>query len=325
MENNDNNIPEEVLKNYLPITDGSLPLESASNPTHGEDAEAKIANPRGVLPKHSPASVLSDSGKGVAREFTEGEGGDINQPILEREGLRAAIDGLLFVHNRALPMNKLAELLDLTEDDTYQLVSERRRTMEQDSQSGLQIIINDDGVQMATKACISSYIQRLDGQKLVNLTLPALETLSVIAFKQPITKAEISAIRGVNCDGVVSNLLEKKLLYVSGEKPVIGRPRMYSTTQDFLFYFGMKSLDELPVPETDFQGDIPQHPELNPNDFPGSLSEIPEDAVNSLPEVFDGDNFCPKEPDEGCVTPESVDAPPIGGNDALKPFEGDPD
>jgi len=165
--------------------------------------------------------------------------------------LAAALEGLLFVHNRPISFDHLSELLGIEKPQIEALVFERKKVFDEDPARGLQIIINEEGVQLATKASISSIIQRLEGQKLVSLSLPALETLSVIAYKQPITKAEVEAIRGVNCDGVISTLLEKKLIYVSGEKQVLGRPRLYSTTQDFLYYFGMKSLKELPNPSPD--------------------------------------------------------------------------
>jgi segregation and condensation protein B len=167
------------------------------------------------------------------------------------ETLCAALDGLLLVQNKPVSVEKLAAVMGISIEKVNEVVQTRKRAYEEDDKSGLQIAVLENGVQLATKARISTFIQRLDGQKLVSLSLPALETLSVIAFKQPITKAEIDAIRGVNCDGVVSNLLEKKLIYVSGEKQVLGKPRLYSTTQDFLYYFGMKSLKELPVPSVD--------------------------------------------------------------------------
>lgn len=163
----------------------------------------------------------------------------------------ASIDALLLVQNKPISFQKLSEVLDLPAEKTKELVKARKQAYDEDNTNGLQIAILENGVQLATKAKVSKFIQRLDGQKMVSLSLPALETLSVIAFKQPITKAEIDAIRGVNCDGVISTLLEKKLIYISGEKQVIGKPRLYSTTQDFLYYFGMKSIKELPIPSLD--------------------------------------------------------------------------
>lgn len=207
----------------------------------------------------------------------------------EKLNLAAALDGLLFVHNRPIPFDRLGELLNLSQEEIEALVLKRKQCLDADPDRGLQIIITESGVQMATKACISQVIQRLEGQKLVSLSLPALEALSVIAFKQPITKAEIEAIRGVNCDGVITTLLEKKLVYVSGEKPVIGRPRLYSTTQDFLYYFGMKTLRELPVPALDIPdgailGPLPTAEEIAET-VPGSVpGTIPGSVSGSIPE-----------------------------------------
>ncbi|GAB4269514.1 MAG: hypothetical protein Kow0029_05540 [Candidatus Rifleibacteriota bacterium] len=176
---------------------------------------------------------------------------EVSRPEPEFNVLCAALDGLLLIHNKPLSLEKLAALLQISVARAEEVVKARKEAYENDPKSGLQIVVLENGIQLATKARISEFIQRLDGQKLVSLSLPALETLAVIAFKQPITKAEIDAIRGVNCDGVISNLLEKKLIYVSGEKQVLGRPRLYSTTQDFLYYFGMQSLKELPLPSLD--------------------------------------------------------------------------
>jgi segregation and condensation protein B len=208
--------------------------------------------------------------------------GAVVSPFPENVSPLAALEGLLFVHNRPLSFDRLADLLGVDVDDIEPLIISLKGRLDADPLRGLQVIVNEDGVQLATKACISQVIQRLEGQKLVSLSLPALETLSVIAYKQPLTRAEIEAIRGVNCDGVISTLLEKKLIYVSGEKPVIGRPRLYSTTQDFLYYFGMKSLKELPNPSID----------------------LPEQAMEQNPVL-------PETPDLGFITPENE---PTEGN-----------
>lgn len=210
------------------------------------------------------------------------------EPVEEHsfELLCAALDGLLLVQNKPISLEKLAAVLSVTPEKVADIVQARKKAYDEDETSGLQIAILENGVQLATKARISQFIQRLDGQKLVSLSLPALETLSVIAFKQPITRAEIDAIRGVNCDGVISTLLEKKLIYVSGEKPVLGKPRLYSTTQDFLYYFGMKSLKELPVPSLD----IPE--QLTPE---GQREEALRDQKASEKEFNDSQGLVPIE------------------------------
>ncbi len=215
--------------------------------------------------------------------------------VSDYDTLCAALDGLLLVHNKPITYEKLSEVLGISMEATEQLVLARKKDYEQNPKCGLQIAILENGIELATKAKISNFIQKLDGQKLVSLSLPALETLSVIAFKQPITKAEIDAIRGVNSDGVVSTLLEKKLIYISGEKKqAVGRPRLYSTTQDFLYYFGMNSLKELPVPSIDVndalvqeaqkQDSLNQQKEIE-KDFNTSQGFLPIDENNDVGEV----------------------------------------
>lgn len=220
---------------------------------------------------------------------------------LDPELLGAALDGLLLVQNRPISLEKLAEVLSISLEIVEELVLTRKKAYEEDEKSGLQIAILENGVQLATKAKVSQFIQRLDGQKLVSLSLPALETLSVIAFKQPITKAEIDAIRGVNCDGVVSTLLEKKLIYVSGEKQVLGKPRLYSTTQDFLYYFGMKSLKELPVPSID----IPE--QLTPE---GQKAEQSGEQLQVEKDFNDSQGLMPIAEDKSDNSQQSDDSEP---------------
>lgn len=218
-------------------------------------------------------------------------------PAPDFDLLCAALDGLLLVQNKPISIEKLAAVLAITPELATEVVQARRKAYEEDVKSGLQIAILENGVQLATKARISGFIQRLDGQKLVSLSLPALETLAVIAFKQPITRAEVDAIRGVSCDGVISNLLEKKLIYVSGEKPVLGRPRLYSTTQDFLYYFGMKSLKELPVPSVD----IPE--QLTPE---GQREDAMRDQKASEKEFNDSQGLMPIEDNSADSVPSQT-------------------
>ena len=230
-------------------------------------------------------------------------------PRPDRNTLLAALQGLLFVHHNPIPTQRIAEILELPFSEAEQLLNEFRLHLDASPSSGLQVIITEQGVQLATKACISPFIQRLEGQKLVSLSLPALETLAVIAFKQPITRAEIEAIRGVNCDGVVATLLEKKLIYVSGEKPVLGRPRLYSTTQDFLYYFGIKSLKELSLPEADMPGDLPPAESRDVTAEMDGETSIAEDQAHipAEPETEQGDGGSTPELASGTAPAEPSD------------------
>ena len=114
----------------------------------------------------------------------------------------------------------------------------------------------------------------------IRLSLPALETLAVIAYKQPVTVAEIGEIRGVDASGVIGTLLDRKLITTAGRKAVIGRPMLYKTTKEFLLRFGLKDVNELPSMEEfeklvaeSFQGDLLPAHEAAPAETP--VVEIP--------------------------------------------------
>jgi segregation and condensation protein B len=105
------------------------------------------------------------------------------------------------------------------------------------------------GYQMVTREAYSQWVSKLfQRRRKQKLSQPALETLSVIAYKQPVSKSEMDAIRGVNCDGVLRTLLERKLITISGRAEGPGRPLLYKTTAEFLRYFGVDTLSDLPKP-----------------------------------------------------------------------------
>ena len=103
------------------------------------------------------------------------------------------------------------------------------------------------GFQLVTDSYYAPWIKRLlIKEKTQRLSMPAMETLAIIAYKQPLTKSEMETIRGVNIDGVIENLLEKNLIKTSGRREAPGRPFIYTTTDEFLVHFGLKSLEDLP-------------------------------------------------------------------------------
>jgi segregation and condensation protein B len=118
----------------------------------------------------------------------------------------------------------------------------------------------------------------------IRLSLPALETLAVIAYKQPVTVPEINDIRGVDSGGVIGTLLDRKLITTAGRKQVIGRPILYKTTKEFLMRFGLKDVNELPSME-EFEKLVAEsfQEELNPAENPADTSETPERAAVTEP------------------------------------------
>ena len=144
---------------------------------------------------------------------------------------------------------RIAEILEVDQENVKLLLAQLIQDMNQ-QERGLTIIEVAGGYQLCTKPHLAGFLEKLVQIKENKLSIPALETLSIIAFKQPITKQEIEAIRGVRVDKVLANLLERNLIKELGRKEAIGRPIIYGTTEVFLKCFGLKSLEDLPeLPE----------------------------------------------------------------------------
>jgi segregation and condensation protein B len=159
--------------------------------------------------------------------------------------LQAHIEALLFASGEPLAARKMAEILEIPESQVELLVGQLVEEMDR-LERGLTIRKVADGYQMCTKSELAPVLKRLVEQQESKLSLAAMETLSIIAFKQPITKPEIEGIRGVKIDRVLSNLLERQLIKELGRKEALGRPILYGTTDEFLKCLGLNSLKDLP-------------------------------------------------------------------------------
>jgi len=138
---------------------------------------------------------------------------------------------------------------DIPLDDIEKAVLELIAKYEQDEYS-FQIIRSGGGFQFLTKPAYQSSIGiLLKQQSKKRLSTSALETLSIIAYKQPVTRGQMEQIRGVNCDYAVTKLLEKELIEIRGKSDAVGKPLLYGTSEKFMDYFGINSLDELPTPK----------------------------------------------------------------------------
>ena len=156
------------------------------------------------------------------------------------------IESLLFVTGEALSLTEIANILECSIDFTRELINELRVKYEEEHR-GIKIVITNDEYQFVTKPCNSEYIQKLLKTNIrQSLSQASLETLAIVAYKQPITRVEIEEIRGVKSDRAVYTLSEKNLIKESGRKDVPGRPIIYVTTDEFLKHFDFHSLDEMP-------------------------------------------------------------------------------
>lgn len=164
--------------------------------------------------------------------------------------LLGALEALLFAAGEPLTVGEIAGLLQVEKAQVWNLLGTLREQYSADNR-GLMLREVDGGFQLVTKPDFYQLLTALCQSREVKLTNAALETLAIIAFKQPVTRAEIEAIRGVKVDGVLNKLLELELINEAGRKKSLGNPILYATTGKFLTVFGLASLDDLPRPDID--------------------------------------------------------------------------
>jgi segregation and condensation protein B len=165
----------------------------------------------------------------------------------QTQHIRGVIESILFVNEKPVTLDQLKKLLDTVSTSEIKSVLEAMIQDYDTRQSGMRIVEIAGGYQMLSNGIYATYIREFYKTKHTErLSKPALETLAIIAYKQPVTRADIEEIRGVNSDGVVTHLLDKELIKAVGRKDVPGKPFLYGTTKQFLEYFGLKSLQDLP-------------------------------------------------------------------------------
>ena len=175
--------------------------------------------------------------------------------------LSCVIEALLFSAQKTLSIREIANAIKGAEDPAAVGPNEFSRVREAEVAAALerlkieyveekrafQLIEKAEGWQLATDPQYARWVRELfPAPKPARLSAPALETLAIIAYRQPITRADVEAVRGVNIDGVLHTLMERGLVKIAGRAEVPGRPLLYETTQFFLDHFGLRALDELP-------------------------------------------------------------------------------
>ena len=168
-------------------------------------------------------------------------------PVLPPSEIRAVLEALIFASPHPVTPREIGQVLGGVAKDAWKTgLDELREEYAKDGR-GLQLVEVAAGYQITTRPEYNDWIRELvDPQKPTRLSIQALETLAVIAYKQPVTQPEIIELRGVKSGGVVKTLLEKRLIKITGRKEVVGRPILYATTKEFLLHFGLKDLADLP-------------------------------------------------------------------------------
>jgi segregation and condensation protein B len=181
------------------------------------------------------------------REGPEGPEGEM--PRRASAELKAILEALIFASPEPLTPKAIFKLLATEPKEDIQAALAQLK-QDYDRPGGLQLVEVAGGYQIVTRQDLHDWVRRLFHERTTQkLTVQALETLAVIAYRQPITAAEITDVRGVNTSGVLNTLLERHLIKIVGRKQVVGRPFLYATTREFLIRFGLNDLADLPKVE----------------------------------------------------------------------------
>jgi segregation and condensation protein B len=215
-----------------------------------ETAEEKLA-PGDTQPDGTAQDAASEDEAAAmtfsADEILDEEPAAAPVPVADAQ-LLAVLEAIIYVTDEPLTLDQISEATEQPRERIAQLLDQLCAEYEK-PERGLSVREVAGGFRMTTKPehhdAVRRFVKNLNPP--IKLSLPALETLAVIAYKQPITAPEIMEIRGVQGAGVLKTLLDRKLIAVAGRKQVIGKPILYKTTKDFLVQFGLKNLQELPT------------------------------------------------------------------------------
>lgn len=195
-----------------------------------------------------------DSDKEIENEIeVADENWNENENKTDKVGnVEAVIEAILFAMGDSVEYKKLSEVTGYSLSEIKEVINKMQTAYANDSNKGVEIVEFEDSVQMCTKSNMYEYLIKVaKTPKNMVLSDTLLETLSIIAYKQPVTKAEIEKIRGVSCEHSVNKLLEFNLICELGRLNAPGRPLLFGTTEEFLRSFGVKSVDDLPTIASD--------------------------------------------------------------------------
>jgi segregation and condensation protein B len=166
---------------------------------------------------------------------------------MEREDIRSIVESLLFVADGPLTLQRMGEVLEGVEKEDIRSTLNEIQADFEGNRRGIRLVEVAGGYQLRTAKVNADWVKKFLGGRPARMGRATLETLAIIAYRQPITRAEIEAIRGVDVDGVINTLLERNLIRAVARKDVPGRPFLYGTTPEFLQLFKLKDLNDLPT------------------------------------------------------------------------------
>lgn len=286
------------------MSDSSMTEEDVRSANAGESAPAGAApaTEDGTAPAAGETAPQPDPAAADAVEAAsggdvpvKGEAARSDAPVMDEAPpepagpsaeLKAIVEALIFASPEPITPRTLYKLLsDEPKEDVAAAIAALKADYE--NRLGLQLVEVAGGYQIVTRPQLHEWVRRLFHERSTQkLSVQALETLAVIAYKQPITALEIAEIRGVNTSGVLSTLLERHLIKIVGRKNVVGRPFLYATTKEFLIRFGLKDLNDLPKIE-----DMAEALGFDPP--AGLVEQTPREEILPLDEPEPGEEAAP--------------------------------
>lgn len=201
----------------------------------------------------------------------------------------ALLEALLLAYGDPLPLAKLQEILNISKRELLQVVDVFQELCVGEDR-GVEIVVVGEKLQLRTKACFADQVQKVMAVKPRKLSQAALETLSVVAYRQPIVKSEIDKIRGVDVAPTLKTLSERKLIKILGYQASVGQPALYGTTEDFLQIFGLPSLSALPAIQ-DLQVLAKEPGEAQSEDAEELVPQQDEEQVHGVDEASVGSSL----------------------------------
>jgi segregation and condensation protein B len=189
---------------------------------------------------------------------------------MEREDIKSIIESLLFVADGPLTIQRLGEVLEGVEKEDLRSTLDELQAELENNRRGVRLVEVAGGYQLRTAKVNADWVKKFLGGRPARMGRATLETLAIIAYRQPITRAEIEAIRGVDVDGVINTLLDRTLIRAVARKDVPGRPFLYGTTPEFLQLFNLKDLTHLPT--------LKEMEEITLPEIPGE--ELPLESID---------------------------------------------
>ena len=222
------------------VTEAEAAVETANSPEAAVEPAEESGKAEGEEKPKKPRKRKAKN--------TDGQAGEEAEPQLPKpECPEAAIEAVLFATGNSVTVEQLADILNMTKDEVRDAIAVLKERYNSEDR-GITITELEDAVQLGTKGEYYEYLMKLAKHpKHYSLSDTVIETLSIIAYKQPVTRGEIEKIRGVSCDHAINKLLEYDLIEEVGRLDAPGKPLLFGTTEQFLRSFGVKSIGELPT------------------------------------------------------------------------------